>query len=185
MYCASCGIQTSLDQKYCRSCGMDLQMISQAVGEHLGQTIEKNEARPKKLERWGMITGLIGISTLSLLLIGVFICLAISKVFGISFEAFGFDSFAPIVASIGFSSTIIGGGLMSYPAIRKELRNLRPAKLIEKAQTTAALSISNIGEQVPSVTEATTNLLEADKSNSGANLRIADGSARPLERTRR
>ena len=166
MYCPTCGIQTSLDQKYCRSCGMGLQVISQAVGEHQGQTIEKNEARPKNLERWGMITALIGISTLSLLLIAVFICLTISKVFGISFEAFGFDFFAPVVVGIAFSSIIIGGGLMSYPTIRKELRNLRPAKLTEKAQTTAALSMSNIAEQLPSVTEGTTSLLEADTSNS-------------------
>ena len=166
MYCPTCGIQTSLDQKYCRSCGMGLQVISQAVGEHQGQFIEKNEARPKKLERRGMITALIGISTLSLLLIGVFICLTISKLFGISFDAFGFDTFAPVVVGIAFSSIIIGGGLMSYPTIRKELRNLRPAKLTEKAQTTAALSMSNIAEQMPSVTEGTTNLLEADNRNS-------------------
>ena len=165
MYCPTCGIQTSLDQKYCRSCGMGLQVISQAVGEHQGQFIEKNEARPKKLERRGMITALIGISTLSLLLIGVFICLTISKLFGISFDAFGFDTFAPVVVGIAFSSIIIGGGLMSYPTIRKELRNLRPPKLTEKAQTTAALSMSNI-EQMPSVTEGTTNLLEADNRNS-------------------
>ena len=167
MYCPSCGIQTSGDQKYCRSCGMDLQMISQTVGEHQGQVIEKNEARQKKLERWGKITSLIGISTLSLLLIGAFICLSISKVFGISFDAFGFDSFAPVVAAIGFCSIIIGGGLMSYPSMSKELRNLRPAKLTEKAQTTAELSISNIAEQMPSITEATTNLLEANNTDSG------------------
>jgi hypothetical protein len=146
---------------------MGLQMISQAVGEHQGQIIEKNEARQKKLHRWGKITTLTGISTLSLLLIGVFICLTISMVFGMSFDAFGFDSFAPVVAAIGFSTIIIGGGLMSYPTISKELRNLRPAKLTEKAQTTAGLSISNIAEQMPSVTEGTTNLLEADNSNSG------------------
>ena len=44
--------------------------------------------------------------------------------------------------------------------------NLRPAKLTEKAQRTSALSISNIAQQMPSVTEGTTNLLEADNSNS-------------------
>jgi len=166
MYCPSCGIQTSLDQKYCRSCGMDLQMISQTVGQHLGQMIEKNEARKKKQERWGKITGLIGISILSLLLMGVFICLSISKVFGISFEAFGFDSFAPVVVAIAFCSIIIGGGLMSYPRISKELRNRRPVKLTER-RTTAELSISNIAEQIPSITEVTTTLLEADNSESG------------------
>ena len=166
MYCPTCGIQISLDQKYCRSCGMGLQLISQAVGEHQGQFIEKNEAQKKKLERWGKITSLLGISTLSLLLIGVFICLTISKIFGISFEAFGFDFFAPVVVAIGFSSIIIGGGLIGYPSISKELSNLRPAKLTEKAQRTSALSISNIAQQMPSVTEGTTNLLEADNSNS-------------------
>jgi len=158
---------------------MGLQVISQAVGEYQGQFIEKNEARQKNLERWGKITALFGISTLSLLLMGVFICLTISKIFGISFDAFGFDSFAPVVVGIAFSSIIIGGGLISYPSISKELR--RPAKLTEKAQTTAALSLSNIDEQMPSVTEGTTNLLEADNSN----LRIADNSSKRLQRTRR
>jgi hypothetical protein len=145
---------------------MDLQMISQQVGEHQGHIVEKNEARQKKLERWGKITSLIGISVLSLLLIGAFICLSISALFGISFDAFGFDSFAPVVAAIGFCSIIIGGGLMSYPSISKELRNLRPAKLTEKAQTTAGISVSSIAEQMPAITERTTHLLDADDSNS-------------------
>lgn len=166
MYCPCCGIQTSLDQKYCRSCGMDLQMISQTVGEHQGHIVEKNEARQKRLERWGKITSLIGISVLSLLLIGAFICLSISALFGISFDAFGFGSFAPVVAAIGFCSIIIGGGLMAYPSISKELRTLQPAKLTKKAQTTVELSITNTGEQMPSITEGTTDLLEADNSTS-------------------
>ena len=166
MYCPNCGIQTSLDQKYCRSCGMDLQMISQIVGEHQGDIVEKNEARQKKLERCGKITGLIGISVLSLVLISAFICLSISSLFGINFDAFGFDSFAPVVAAIGFCSIIIGAGLMSYPSISKELRNLGPAKLTEKAQTTAGMSISSIAEQMPNIAERTTHLLEADDSNS-------------------
>ena len=50
MYCPTCGNQTSLDQKYCRSCGMGLQMISQAVGEHQGQFIEKHEGSDTELK---------------------------------------------------------------------------------------------------------------------------------------
>jgi hypothetical protein len=164
MYCPSCGIQTSSDQKYCRSCGMDLQMISQAVGEHLGQIIEESKARQRKLERWGTVTGLIGVSMLALLLIGFLICLAVSKVAGISIDAFGFDSFAPVVGAIGLCLTISGAGLAGYPSIRKELGKLRPAKLTGKAQTTAELLEANKGEQAPSITERTTNLLEIENS---------------------
>jgi chaperonin GroEL (HSP60 family) len=35
MHCPSCGTGTSKNQKFCRSCGMGLQMISQAVAKNL------------------------------------------------------------------------------------------------------------------------------------------------------
>jgi predicted RNA-binding Zn-ribbon protein involved in translation (DUF1610 family) len=35
MHCPNCGTEISKNQKFCRSCGMGLQMISEAVAEHL------------------------------------------------------------------------------------------------------------------------------------------------------
>ena len=34
MYCPNCGKQTSAKEKFCRSCGMSLQTISQILAEH-------------------------------------------------------------------------------------------------------------------------------------------------------
>ena len=165
MYCPSCGIQTSSDPKYCRSCGMDLQMISQAVGEHSGQIIEIGDARDKELQRWGKITSLIGISVLSLLGIGAFICLSISKVLGMSFDDFGFDYFAPIVFTIALCLMVIGAGLVSYPNIRKELRRPLGAKRVGSADTTGQLGVSDRAEGMTSITERTTNLLETEDTD--------------------
>jgi hypothetical protein len=164
VYCPSCGIQTSSDQKYCRSGGMDLQMIFLEVGKHLGQIIQKSEALLKNLERWGTITGLIGLSMLALFAIGFIICFAISKVFGMDIDAFGFETFAPVVFTIAICLMMTGLALRGYS---KEQGKPRPAKLTGKAQTTAELSVSNDSEQMPSITECTTNLLATGNSDSG------------------
>jgi zinc-ribbon domain len=34
MYCPACGTEASTDQKFCRSCGMGLQMVFQLVVEY-------------------------------------------------------------------------------------------------------------------------------------------------------
>ena len=77
MYCPSCGMQTSPDLKYCRSCGMALQTISDAVAQHTGQALEKSESRRKRLERWGTFTGMVGVGAIMLLIVGALLCVAL------------------------------------------------------------------------------------------------------------
>jgi hypothetical protein len=63
---------------------MGLQFISQSVAEHFGEMVEASESRRGRLDRWGMLFLLTGISTLMLLLIGVMVCVAISNIFGLT-----------------------------------------------------------------------------------------------------
>jgi len=162
MYCPSCGMQSPPDQKFCRSCGMDLQVTSQLLVERSGQAFGGDETRRKRIERWGKITGLSGIALIMLLVACTFIFMAISKVFGINAEAFRLDLLFPLILAISFPLLVIGAGLISYLNINKELSKKEAIKLKAGDQTTARMVTPGVGEVMPGITEGTTDLLEAD-----------------------
>jgi hypothetical protein len=140
---------------------MDLQVISQAVNEHLGQVGNSLESHDQRLARWGKITSLSGVSILCLLALVAFICLTMSLLFGMNFGSFGFAFFAPLVVTVSLFLVFTGAGLMSYPALKKELRSPKRKKL-PRSLNTAELASAGSPEGLSSITEHTTKLLETD-----------------------
>lgn len=164
MHCPSCGKQTPESQRFCRSCGMDLQAVSQAVSAHLSateaDTADKTDATSRqKLNRWGIITSLSGIMLFLLLVVGFLFASALSRVLGTSTNAFEF--IAPWVVGSGFLLVITGLGLVSYPHLVKALAKPQPAQPAARPQAeTAELPPAREVEPMPSVTEHTTYALE-------------------------
>ena len=99
---------------------------------------------------------------LTLLGLSAFICLTISILFGLNFESFGFALFAPIVFTVSLCFIVTGAGLMSYPAIRKELQRPKRKKLSGSSLNTAELASAGNAEGPSSITEHTTKLLETE-----------------------
>lgn len=70
MYCSSCGAETSKKQKFCRSCGISLPMIPQAVAKHLSTAdsaeppVESEVSRERRMFTlfWGIAAFIIGMA---------------------------------------------------------------------------------------------------------------------------
>lgn len=157
MYCPNCATQVSAEQKFCRSCGLDLQAVSQAVATHLA-TSQPDKALVTEMDkqqwarmwkRWwsiGFAIMFIGIVTLGagrklfhnevVTMIGVMILLG---------------GFWPLMQPI-FSAFQLKERVLPKPP--------QPAVLPQAPVTTNPLSLPDRHpEPVLGVTERTTDLL--------------------------
>jgi hypothetical protein len=160
IYCPGCGAEASTVQKFCRSCGMELKVISQLVTEHFGKVTEASENSRKGIERLGKIISLASGSMLILLFISAIICAAISKVFGLGMEDVRFDFIVPLVVMIALPLLLIGTGMIVYPAIINELSGRRSRQqTLPAAETTGKLFSGKLVESMGSIAEHTTQLL--------------------------
>ena len=158
MYCPDCGAKNSSTQRFCRSCGLGLEKITQSLAEQRPSKVDESlQARKERLER-------LGVAALS--------------VFGLGLGGFAlYTLFVNALAAQGVLwATIItlavfivaGCGLLSAILFAKanELKE-SPAANPQKefnSPTTAELLPEAHPEAIFSVTERTTDLLKIEKT---------------------
>jgi zinc ribbon protein len=162
MYCPNCAASFSDDQKFCRSCGFDLQIISQALGGEFGPdepdkwdaiSSKRIESRKRKFEHLGVITLMSGIMA------GCLIPISLGLLSGWG----GVSQLILVLA--GLAGLLVFGGiiLMVYPEVAPDTQTTkepsRPARL-PRGATTNQLQPVPQSEPVLSVTERTTGLLD-------------------------
>ena len=74
MHCPSCGAETTLEQRFCRGCGMDLETVSKLVAAHSSpETLKLEKSLTEKANRqrmyqsfkWGLICFILGMAALA------------------------------------------------------------------------------------------------------------------------
>lgn len=164
MYCPNCGKESSGEQKFCRSCGLKLQTISQVMARELSEAdptqIDERagQHRPQKLGSqplllWGFLIMMLG------LLLGV-----------VGKKILSVES----MAGIGAVIAILGVGFIGYWAVRL----IAPAARVAPEPTLPApvdlstdRQLSAPPASVPSVTENTTRQLEPASEESASDAR--------------
>jgi hypothetical protein len=155
MYCPKCAATVSDDQKYCRSCGLDLQIISQvfSIESRAIESTESEAARGRKerLRIRGTIT------LMSSLMIGCLIPICL----GLFQDWPGLTPLILVLSGLAGLSLFAGIILLTYvDSLRIIKKSSRPAPL-PRGVTTNQLAPIDQSESALNVTERTTDLLNA------------------------
>lgn len=172
MYCPNCSAEASTEQKFCRSCGMELQAVAELIRDQTPMVKPESaqeptfEARQRAMVIWGLIITLGAAAA------------------GASLKILGKQSihpageFTPYVSVIAVVAAIFGMGLMCYPFLRMtwgKPRSRRPALPKPKPEPTNKLRPALLSEEQPSITEQTTEFLEASE----ARAKVRDTAPQP------
>ena len=157
MFCPNCGANNSTEQKFCRSCGLNLEQTTQSMLEQIPSAASANLIKQRrKLEKFGDIafTG-FGIAIL-LGVIGLVYVIFVKMVLSGDNPAAGivlilFIIFATLaLAYVFMNETLKEQSAKLNPELTKELeKKLETGKLLEEGNF----------EPVPTITEGTTDLL--------------------------
>lgn len=158
MYCPNCGRTNSAEQRFCRSCGLQLEETVKSLTNQLpGEDLDKHlEARQRAVERLLPIVGGTAIS----IVVGAVLWGVIYEIIIVQGE---------VIAGSIFLAFVLGLILFALLAIYRnslekasKMRRLSEIDL-RRAQNTAELLPESSVEPTPSVTEHTTELLMAER----------------------
>lgn len=157
MNCPQCGLQSLPDQKFCRSCGASLQLVTQPLAELATPSVLEmtrvnisNDYRPRgsRLVLWGFIVMFLGLAI------------------GIIGKKLMHDD---IVTVVGTLASLAGMFLMAYPYLsptrsKKYVASPVSPEALTPSLPTRALPQGSDNEYAPSITERTTNLLKVSSA---------------------
>ena len=166
MYCPSCGAINTTDQRFCRSCGLNLEPAAESLLAQVpGSGTSGLDRRQRSIEKFGQIAFGGFIVVVGLAVIGLIIAILDRMVF---------SGDRPWVGILLMAFLIFAALTLAYVFLREDLKEKRKAARaigppqhedLEMPAVTSRLLEEREFEPVPNVTEHTTELLPQKKSD--------------------
>ena len=162
MYCPNCGKTNSAEQKFCRSCGLQLEQIVQSLVTQLTapDADSKLVARQHNLDR---LIKIVAVSTISLF-VGVVLWGIFYSIIIVKGEVLGGSIFLAIMIGL------ILFGLLAFhrDSLAEKSSKQKPSLADNRTSETGKLLTEPRYEPVPSVVERTTELLTVNRKDSAS-----------------
>lgn len=158
MFCPSCGSQNNVEQKFCRSCGMNLEQTALSVREQKGdEALLQIDTEQKKLERFGNVAfGGFGI----VLIVGI------SALIGYVLQQMVFSGSRPLFGVLIAAFIIFAGMALTYviwnESLKEKREKLKMPRELPPPVPNPRLPPRDTNDlvPVPSVVDGTTELLD-------------------------
>ncbi len=158
MHCPRCGTSATVGQQFCRSCGFNLEKVSELFGDplaaepsHPGSEAARLRERQQKVERWVRIAGL---SVVELILVTLILVAILQMILTGSFGVLELFLVLILIA------TAVMIGLKTYARLLKEkLENPPLPRPTGRLQSDEVRSLEAFREPVSTITDRTTELL--------------------------
>lgn len=163
MFCPNCGAKTSIQQKFCRGCGLGLEKVALSLSEQLPTRPDEHLLSQKeRYERLGMILlSVFGIGLLAMLVYGIVYKLMLTQgkwLGGLALLGF------IIMGACGLLSTVLFAKAKEAEEAAGKRRLEQKEAAVLATPTKELLGEGHL-EPVPSVTDRTTELLYAEKKD--------------------
>jgi hypothetical protein len=155
MYCPNCGTKTSIDQNFCRACGLSLEKTALSLSEQLPVKVNESvHAQRERLEKFG-------VAMLSVFGAGVLILLLI--LLGQKLLDKGLPGILAMVAALILIVCGLGSVILFARAKDMDEKSSKRRQQNLASGSTKELLPEGHFEPVATVTERTTELLTVDK----------------------
>jgi len=159
MHCPNCGKPATVDQQFCRACGMSLETVGKLVARHTGSPAAAQAKSERAVAEKVIVRSMFTWMMWGMFIVGIgVVMVVVNKNFPIGdwFRLLG------SLLAIGGTGVMIGG---VFNAVRRgTLPSRREPNQLQEPPDTNELPPNRIPAELPSVTERTTQLIAVEEA---------------------